>query len=266
MRQRRGRTATSPIYDKLKAVKERHPDANPIEETIYWLREPPYEPASYAAFLTPLLFPFAPADIRDQLLKDHRQFDRPTPDDPTGFKPYEWRWYQVGDNPRVNTFVSGYADTPEYKRDLADFLKKREEKLKETWQYITTNKDKLQGKGKGKSLPGYAEFVKQFKAKTGSGKKTHRLSFLKKHKLPADASLSIKEIAKLSGYPVKTLQEVYNRGIGAYQTNPESVRVKGSFKKDPKAPLSKKLSKEQWAMARLYSFVDGNKKHDADLR
>jgi hypothetical protein len=98
------------------------------------------------------------------------------------------------------------------------------------------------------------------------GSQTHRKRFLKKHKLPLNTALSIEEISSLSGFPVKTLQEVYNRGVGAYKTNPESVRVKGTFKKDPKAPLSKKLSKEQWGMARLYSFVDGNKKHDADLR
>jgi hypothetical protein len=42
--------------------------------------------------------------------------------------------------------------------------------------------------------------------------------------------------------------------------------MKGSFKKGVKAPMSKKLSKEQWAMARVYSFLDGNKKHDNDLR
>ena len=65
---------------------------------------------------------------------------------------------------------------------------------------------------------------------------------------------------------MKTLQEVYNRGIGAYKTNPRSVRMKGSFKKGVNAPMSKKLSKEQWAMARVYSFIDKNPKHDADLR
>jgi len=62
------------------------------------------------------------------------------------------------------------------------------------------------------------------------------------------------------------LQEVYNRGIGAYKTNPLSVRMKGTFKKGVNAPMSQKLSKEQWAMARVYSFIDGNPKHDTDLR
>jgi hypothetical protein len=42
--------------------------------------------------------------------------------------------------------------------------------------------------------------------------------------------------------------------------------MKGTFKKNVKAPYSKKLSKEQWAMARVYSFLDGNPKHDTDLR
>jgi hypothetical protein len=94
---------------------------------------------------------------------------------------------------------------------------------------------------------------------------THRKNFLKKNKLE-DKSYSLKELAKISAVPMKVLQAVYDRGIGAYKTNPTSVRMKGSFKKGVKAPMSQKLSKEQWAMARVYSFLDGNPKHDDDLR
>ncbi len=65
---------------------------------------------------------------------------------------------------------------------------------------------------------------------------------------------------------METLQQVYNRGIGAYKTQPLSVRMQGSFQKFVNAPMSMKLSKEQWAMARVYSFLDGSKKHDLDLR
>lgn len=101
-------------------------------------------------------------------------------------------------------------------------------------------------------------------AKSASGKKTHRLNVIKKFGLE-DKPHSIEELSKVSGIDTKTLQEVYNRGIGAYKTNPQSVRMKGSFKKGP-APMSMKLSKEQWAMARVYSFIDGNPKHDNDLR
>jgi len=91
---------------------------------------------------------------------------------------------------------------------------------------------------------------------------------LKRHKLP-DESLGKKDISKISSVPIKILDEVYDRGVGAHKSNPQSVRTK-SGKKDPKAPLSKKMSKEQWAMARVYSFVnkiEGRRKlnHDLDL-
>jgi len=93
-------------------------------------------------------------------------------------------------------------------------------------------------------------------------KMTHRLSWIRKMGIQ-DKPYSLEDLADLSGFgPI--LQEVYNRGIGAYQTNPESVRMKGTFKKGP-APMSKKLSKEQWAMARVYSFLNENPKHDQDL-
>lgn len=67
-------------------------------------------------------------------------------------------------------------------------------------------------------------------------------AFKRKHGIPIDESLSLARIATLSGMPVKALQEVYNRGVGAYKTNPESVK-----------PMVQ--SKEQWAMGRVYSFV-----------
>jgi len=84
---------------------------------------------------------------------------------------------------------------------------------------------------------------------------TNSQAFKKRHGIPEDQGLSLANISKLSGMPRGALQEVYNRGIGAYKTNPESVRLKGSFKKGVDAPMSMKLSKEQWAMSRVYSFV-----------
>lgn len=96
------------------------------------------------------------------------------------------------------------------------------------------------------------------------GKGTHRENVIKKYKLPDHNDLE--SLAKETGISLTTLQEVYNRGIGAYKTNPSSVRMKGSFKKGVNAPMSQKLSKEQWALARVYSYIDGNKKHDKDLR
>ena len=78
---------------------------------------------------------------------------------------------------------------------------------------------------------------------------------------PKDDSHSINEMSKLTGIPLKILKEVEKRGAGAYETNPESVRLKGSFKKNPKVKdMSKKLSKEQWAIARVYAFIMMNPK------
>jgi hypothetical protein len=97
---------------------------------------------------------------------------------------------------------------------------------------------------------------------------THRENVLRKFGLPLSTHLSVAELAKLIGISSKYLQYVYNRGIGAYKTNPISVRMKGSFKKGVNAPMSQKLSKEAWAMARCYSFADkGTTYHttDADI-
>jgi len=98
---------------------------------------------------------------------------------------------------------------------------------------------------------------------------TNRESYLKRHALGKDTTLSKSDIARISKIPIKILNEVYDRGIGAHKTNPESVRTKAG-KKDPSAPKSAKMSKEQWAMARVYSFVnkiEGKTKlnHDLDL-
>jgi hypothetical protein len=84
---------------------------------------------------------------------------------------------------------------------------------------------------------------------------TNRTAFLKRHGLSSDTSLSLHEIASYAGMPVGALRKVYDKGLGAYHTNPESVRVTGTFKKDPSVPLSRKLSPQQWAMARVYAFV-----------
>jgi hypothetical protein len=100
--------------------------------------------------------------------------------------------------------------------------------------------------------------------------KTNKQEVNKRYGKGENKSNTKTELAKKSKIPKKVLDEVYSRGLGAYKTNPESVRLKGTYKKDPKAPLSKKLSKERWGMARVYSFInkiEGNKKlnHDKDL-
>jgi hypothetical protein len=98
--------------------------------------------------------------------------------------------------------------------------------------------------------------------------KTHREQLFKKLGKPISWSPSLSELSDETGVPKAALQAVYNRGIGAWKTNPESVRLLGSFKKDATAPRSARLSKEQWAMARVYSFLNHGKTFktaDADI-
>jgi hypothetical protein len=277
MRERR-RGAVSPVMTVQKDLPEIEGET-PIEYTIRtynaaYKKQPSYEPLMF--FANPLYFPFASPEVKKDLIRLREAIDASETYKGVGFKPFDPAWYDKFDTsvPGAGTVESDYAGSPKAKTDLKAFLVKRASEVKKMTDYLKARPDlsegdeELAGKGYGSEPEHIKEFLRKIGAptKTGSGKLTHRLSFLKKHKLPPHTPLSIEEIAKVSGYPVKTLQEVYNRGIGAYKTNPESVRLEGSFKKDPKAPLSKKLSKEQWAMARVYSFVDGNKKHDADLR
>ena len=97
---------------------------------------------------------------------------------------------------------------------------------------------------------------------------THKQRFLSRFHLPETEQLSLREISLLSDVPLEALQEVYNRGTGAWRTNISSVRLKKDFSKNPdttRYPRSARLSKEAWSFARVYSFVDkGTTFHTAD--
>ena len=69
----------------------------------------------------------------------------------------------------------------------------------------------------------------------------------KKYGFRKGTSHSLKDISQTTGYPMKGLQTIYNKGVGAYKTNPQSVR-----------PQVK--SKEQWAMARVYAAINPKSK------
>jgi len=85
---------------------------------------------------------------------------------------------------------------------------------------------------------------------------THRTQFLRRQGLDTKESYSLAEISKMSGVKKSDLQEVYNRGSGAWRTNINSVRMKGTFKKNVVAPRSAKLSRERWAMGRVWAFLN----------
>tara|TARA_E500000318_G_scaffold105758_2_gene113026 strand:+ start:283 stop:597 length:315 start_codon:yes stop_codon:yes gene_type:complete len=97
---------------------------------------------------------------------------------------------------------------------------------------------------------------------------SNKQRFNKKYGFPLNESHSLDEIAKITKIPRSVIQESYNRGIGAYKNNLRSVRLKGSFKKNPnlrKFPASKRLSPQQWAISRVYSFIMKGKA-DPDLQ
>lgn len=87
---------------------------------------------------------------------------------------------------------------------------------------------------------------------------TNKQKFNKKYGFPKDEGHSKAEIAKLTGIKKSILDEVYDRGVGARKTNPESVRSLDGKKRGGKS-LKGKMSAEQWAFGRIYSFVMGGK-------
>ena len=100
---------------------------------------------------------------------------------------------------------------------------------------------------------------------------THRENVLRRIGASPDSQFSVAALARIFGLPRKALQEVYNRGIGAARTNPQSIRLKKDFSKNPdlrRFPRFARLSDEQWGMARLYSFLDKGKTYqttDSDI-
>jgi hypothetical protein len=80
---------------------------------------------------------------------------------------------------------------------------------------------------------------------------TYKNKFNKKYGFDKDASHSIAEIARLTGYKKAGLDIIFNKGVGAFRTNRAAVRPSVT-------------SPEQWAMARIYSAVMGGKAAKVD--
>jgi len=75
---------------------------------------------------------------------------------------------------------------------------------------------------------------------------TYKNKFNKKYGFEKDASHSVAEISKLTGYKLAGLKMIQEKGEAAYFSNPSSVR-----------PQVK--SAQQWSYARIYSAVMGGK-------
>jgi hypothetical protein len=84
---------------------------------------------------------------------------------------------------------------------------------------------------------------------------TNKEKFNKKYGFPKDSGHSKAEISRLTGVPRSILDKVYDRGVGARKTNPQSVRSASTGKKVGGRSLKGKMSGEQWGMGRVYSFV-----------
>ena len=85
----------------------------------------------------------------------------------------------------------------------------------------------------------------------GGALNTYKNKYNRKYGYPENESHNLEQISKDTGVSLKGLQQIYNKGIGAYKTNPESVRKNVH-------------SKEQWAMGRVYSAVMGGKASKVD--
>jgi hypothetical protein len=96
--------------------------------------------------------------------------------------------------------------------------------------------------------------------------KTHKEQVCERYGLDPKKSYSLPFMSKVTKIPLKILNEVYSRGLGAWGHNNKSVRLKGSYVKNVDTSYRYKLSAPQWASARCWSFANGNPKHDNDLR
>lgn len=87
---------------------------------------------------------------------------------------------------------------------------------------------------------------------------TYKQKFNKRYNFPLDTSHSRADLSKIS---IGILNQVYSRGVGARETNPQSVRNAKTGKKVGGKSLqgTSKMSGPQWGQARIYSFLMGGK-------
>jgi hypothetical protein len=97
---------------------------------------------------------------------------------------------------------------------------------------------------------------------------TYKEKYNAKYKFPKGTGHSKADISKKTVIPVRILDTIYDRGVGARKSNPESVRSASTGKKIGGKSLKGKMSAEQWGQARVYSFIMKGKTYktaDKDL-
>ena len=82
---------------------------------------------------------------------------------------------------------------------------------------------------------------------------TYKQKFNKKYNFPKEKSHSMAEISRLTGYKLSGLRTIKKKGMGAFYSNPQSVRKQVK-------------SADQWGIARIYSAVMGGKAQKIDKK
>ena len=83
---------------------------------------------------------------------------------------------------------------------------------------------------------------------------TYKHKFNKKYGFPKNTPHSLPEISRLTGYKLSGLKTIYEKGKGAFYSNPQSVR-----------PHMKKAGADAWAKARVYASISkGSKSYKID--
>lgn len=139
----------------------------------------------------------------------------------------------------------------------------KESKSKIKHQYYLNNKDKWRKGGKYYNYTPKEDRPQKYKLEVKQGKfiisfdqysmpQTYKQQFNKKHKQKLSQSNSLEDISKLSGYKLKGIKTIFDKGKGAFKSNPASVR-----------PHIKKLGKggaEAWGYSRVYASVNPKSK------
>jgi len=75
---------------------------------------------------------------------------------------------------------------------------------------------------------------------------TYKERFNKKYGFKLNEPHDLKEISKITGYKLSGLKTIFEKGEGAFETNPQSVRPG--------------MQKQQWAYSRVYASVNPSSK------
>jgi len=159
---------------------------------------------------------------------------------------------QLKENIKMTMEDVNVAKKPKKKKNIQLVIEEDEPAKRGRKQKYATDEERKEAKRIQTIASNKKRYAEKKAEKEGSGiNDTYRNKFNKKYGFDKNESHSIQDIANITDYNIDGLKTIYDKGIGAYKTNPSSVR-----------PQVK--SAEQWAMARIYSAVMGGKAMNVD--